>query len=191
MNHNGSLSKWFPETSASGTSAFRCGYFVKEFLMIRTSVTAAITAMAILAIPTVSFAQSSGGGGAGGGGSAGGGATAGSPSAGSAGAGTAATSGVPPGPANPGGLNNSVNDPSGAGKAARLPTSPGTNSAGAAQSSGSGAAANSGAGVTTGSARSAPGGPTDATGPQTTPDAAITEENKTVDRKLKSICRGC
>jgi hypothetical protein len=29
------------------------------------------------------------------------------------------------------------------------------------------------------------------TGPQRSGDAEINEENKTVDRKIKSICRGC
>jgi hypothetical protein len=43
--------------------------------------------------------------------------------------------------------------------------------------------------VTTGSARS--GSRTDITGPQRSGDAAIGEENKEVDRKIKSICRGC
>jgi hypothetical protein len=90
---------------------------------------------------------------------------------------------VPSGPANVGGLNNSGNDPSGAGNSAKLSTAPGTNSAGTAQSSGSGAragaAANSGAGVTTGSA------------PQQGVDGAIADENKAIDRKLNSICRGC
>jgi hypothetical protein len=91
-------------------------------------------------------------------------------------------SGVPSGPANPGGQNNAGQDPSGAGNSAKLasPPPPGTNSAGTAQSSGSGA--NTGAGVTTGSAGAA--------GRQGT-DAAINDENKTIDRKLKSICRGC
>jgi hypothetical protein len=80
-------------------------------------------------------------------------------------------------------LNNAAEDPSGAGNASRQATrpGPGTNSAGTAQSSGSG--------VTTGSAR--PGSRTDITGPQRSGDAAITDENKEVDRKIKSICRGC
>jgi hypothetical protein len=43
--------------------------------------------------------------------------------------------------------------------------------------------------VTTGSARS--GSRTDITGPQRSGDAVIGEENKEVDRKIKSICRGC
>jgi hypothetical protein len=68
--------------------------------------------------------------------------------------------------------------PSGAGDSTRLstPPAPGTNSAGTAQSSGSGV--NTEPGMTTGS------------GSRNT-DPAIAEENKTIDRKLKSICRGC
>src|SRR5438477_11291127 len=61
---------------------------------------------------------------------------------------------------------------------------PGTNSAGTAQSSGSGL--NTAPGVTTGTA----GTGTMSTSSQST-DAAIAEENRTVDRRLKSICRGC
>jgi subtilisin family serine protease len=86
-------------------------------------------------------------------------------------------------------LNNAGEDPSGAANASRLasPPAPGTNSAGTAQPSGS---VNTGSGVTTGSARSAASG-TSMTGPQKSGEAAITEENKEVDRKIKSICRGC
>ena len=66
---------------------------------------------------------------------------------------------------------------------------PGTNSAdNTAQSSGAGV--NSGSGVTTGSAGSLGTG-TAATRPQESTDAAINAENKTIDRKLKGICRGC
>jgi hypothetical protein len=61
---------------------------------------------------------------------------------------------------------------------------PGTNSAGTAQSSGPGA--NTGAGVTTGAA-----GTGTMARPQADVDAAIHEENKTIDRRLRSICRGC
>ena len=61
---------------------------------------------------------------------------------------------------------------------ARLRLRLGTNTAGTAQSSGGGV--NTGSGVTTGSGRSAKD-----------VDTEITEENKTVDRKIKSICRGC
>ncbi|WP_076858553.1 hypothetical protein [Bradyrhizobium mercantei] len=52
----------------------------------------------------------------------------------------------------------------------------GTNSAGTAQSSGG---LNTGAGVTTGSASTE------------NLDKAIEDENKTVDRRVKGICRGC
>jgi hypothetical protein len=97
---------------------------------------------------------------------------------------------VPSGPANAGGLNNSGNDPSGAGNSAKVvsPPPPGTNSAGTANSSGS--SATTGSSMTTGSARAAPGG-TAATGPSQSGDVAVDAENKAIDRKLKSICRGC
>ena len=65
--------------------------------------------------------------------------------------------------------------------------SAGTNSAGTAQSSGAGV--NTGAGVTTGSAGSL--GTGTAAPPNKSTEAAISEENKTIDRKLKGICRGC
>jgi hypothetical protein len=84
-------------------------------------------------------------------------------------------------------LNNAGEDPSGAANSSRRPA-PGTNTAGTAQSSGSGV--NTGSGVTTGSGRSTGSG-TSVTGPQRSGDAAINEENKEVDRKIKSICRGC
>src|SRR3954470_107632 len=48
----------------------------------------------------------------------------GSPPAGSFGAGTAAVNGIPIGPGSGTGLNNSVNDPSGFGNAAKLPPLP-------------------------------------------------------------------
>jgi hypothetical protein len=87
-------------------------------------------------------------------------------------------------------LNNAGEDPSGAANSSRLasPPAPGTNAAGTAQSSGSGV--NTGGGVTTGSGRGAGSG-TSTTGPQKSGDAEINEENKEVDRKIKSICRGC
>jgi len=71
-----------------------------------------------------------------------------------------------------------------AGSTVGSPPTPGTNSAGTAQSSGSGV--NTAPGVTTGTA----GTGTMATSP-TSSDAAINEENKSIDRKLKGICRGC
>jgi hypothetical protein len=44
--------------------------------------------------------------------------------------------------------------------------------------------------MTTGAGRGASGG-VDVTGPNRAGDAAVDEENKLVDRKVKSICRGC
>ncbi|KRR26002.1 hypothetical protein [Bradyrhizobium retamae] len=133
------------------------------------SAAAAVAAITILISPVTSFAQSAGGT------SAGSPGTTGSPGAGSAGVGTPGVTGVSPSPTTPGGLNNAGQDPSGTANPSRLapPPPPGTNTAGTAQSSGRG--------VTTGSAR--PGSSTD--------DAVINEENKTVDRKMKGICRGC
>lgn len=61
---------------------------------------------------------------------------------------------------------------------------PGTNSAGTAQSSGT----NRGPGVTTGAGL---GSGRAATEPATNADAAVQAENQLLDRKLKSICRGC
>ena len=119
------------------------------------------------------------------------------------GAGSASISGVPNGPGNPGSLNNSVNDPSGAGNANKVPsaTTPGTNSLGTANSAGS----NSGAGgsvssgsQTTGSALNRPsgqsGGRIDGTmsrGPDLPGDEEIRAEDRRVDKKIKSICKGC
>ena len=146
---------------------------------------AAVAAVMFLISPDASFAQSSGGSAGGSSAGSSSGSAAGSPSAGAAGAGSQGVSGTPPGPAAPGGLNNAGEDPSGQANAVRRasPSAPGTNTAGTAQSSGSG--------VTTGSARSTGSGGATVTGPQTSGDAAIGEENKEVDRKIKSICRGC
>ncbi len=62
---------------------------------------------------------------------------------------------------------------------------PGTNSAGTAQSSGG--APNREPGVTTGTAL----GTGNAAPPTQSGDAAINQENASIDRKLKGICRGC
>jgi len=71
----------------------------------------------------------------------------------------------------PSGTGNSVNETS--------RRSPGTNSAGTAQSAGR--ALNSGSGITTGSAGPDSGGT----------DAAVAAEDRMIDRKIKGICRGC
>jgi hypothetical protein len=120
------------------------------------------------------------------------------PPAGSAGAGAAAVSGVPIGPGSAGGTNNSVYDPSGIGNAPKplQPRSPASNSMGLA-----GPAASS-------AISSPPPGPrliaprqrvTAARGTRraaraynpAAARAAISAQDKLLDRKLISICRGC
>ena len=119
-------------------------------------------------------------------------------------------SGVPSGPANPGGINNSLNDPSGAGNASKVPTAPGTNSAGTTISTGSGStgsatssssatsAGRSSDSLTTGYASGRPSGSAkeriDGTithSPERPGDVETKAEDYAVDKKIKSICRGC
>jgi hypothetical protein len=108
------------------------------------------------------------------------------------------------GPANAAGLNNSGNDPSGAGNAAKSANTPGTNSLGTANSSGSGAAAGGGApmgsttvGTAGNPAGGAVGGRIDGTvtqGPALKGDEAIRAEDapdSKVDKMVKGICKGC
>lgn len=99
------------------------------------SIKTMIVIFALAAMPTLSFAQATGG------------------SAGSTGSSAGSAGGVANAPAPP----------------------PGTNSLGTAQSSGPNAAS----GVTTGT-----GGGAEA-------DATVNAENRQLDKKLKSICRGC
>jgi hypothetical protein len=113
---------------------------------------------------------------------------------------------VPPGPANAGGLNNSGNDPSGAGNSAKSPDAPGmrtpgTNAAGTANSSGSSVSntAASRGSTTVGTAGNRAGGTSsgniDGTvtsgGPDRPGGAEIRAEDVKVDQKIKSICKGC
>jgi hypothetical protein len=152
-----------------------------EIHMARISLAATVVAMVIVAGSTTSFAQGGGVGtpGAAAGSSAAGGtpgAAAGSAAAGSKsavespGAGTAGVANAPSRRGNVGGLNTAGNNSSGA--VSQSP--PGTNSLGTANSSSSGA--------TTGTAVS---------GPQISGDVAMDKEDKAVDRKIKSICKGC
>jgi hypothetical protein len=72
----------------------------------------------------------------------------------------------------------------GAGGAAGSPSStPGTNSAGTANSSGS-VGTNTGAGLGNGDTAAMDGSPR-------TGDAKVDAQDKAVDRKVKSICKGC
>jgi len=102
------------------------------------------------------------------------------------GTGSAGVTGAPSDTANTGGVNTSASNPGGPNNSGTVASEPppGTNSLGTANASGSS--------VTTGSARNrAPRGGTAATGPQRESDIAIDGENKEIDRKIKSICRGC
>ena len=113
---------------------------------------------------------------------------------------------MPSGPASAGGLNNSGNDPSGAGNSAKSPDAPGsrplgTNAAGTAAPSGPPAGNSAGAkgSVTTGTAGNRAGGTSsgkiDGTvtsgGPDRPGDSEMRAEDVKVDQKIKSICRGC
>jgi hypothetical protein len=88
--------------------------------MIEKSTTIAIAVATVLLLPVSAFAQGTGAGGATAVGAASGNAV-GTPNAGSAGAGTTGVSGIPAGLASVGGTNNSINDPSGIGNAAKIP----------------------------------------------------------------------
>jgi hypothetical protein len=107
--------------------------------------------------------------------------------------GSAASTGASPGAvsgslSNPNpGSQTSPNNLNSAGQPT-LPNPPGTNSAGTAQSSGS--SAGSGGSVTTGSAGNRTGG-INAQGPNRPGDAEIRAEDPKIDKKIKSICKGC
>ena len=123
----------------------------------------------------------------------------GAPPAGSAGAGTAAVSGVPIGPGSAGGTNNSVYDPSGIGNAPKplQPPSSASNPIGLASPAGLPPISNSTPPrprftlprprltATRGVRRAAPASRRAAT------NEVISAQDKLLDRKLTSICRGC
>jgi hypothetical protein len=100
--------------------------------------------------------------------------------------------------ASPGALNGSLSNPNPGSQTSpnnlnavgkpTLPNPPGTNSAGTAQSSGSSAGGS--ASATTGSAGNRMGG-INAQGPNTPGDAKIRAEDPKINKKIKSICRGC
>jgi hypothetical protein len=122
---------------------------------------------------------------------------------------------VPNGPANVGGLNNSGNDPSGVGNAAKSPDTPVNNMVGNANSPSRSSTTNSsGSNATNPGNRGNPSlarssdpasggvprqnGTTGMSGngqaTQTTEqpsDAQIDSENRKLDEKVKSICKGC
>jgi hypothetical protein len=100
--------------------------------------------------------------------------------------------------ASPGALNGSLGNPNPGSQTSpnnlnadgkpTFPDPPGTNSAGTAQSSGSSAGTTSS--VTSGSAGNRTGG-INAQGPNTPGDAANRAEDPKIDKKIKSICKGC
>ena len=97
----------------------------------------------------------------------------------------AAVSGIPRGPGNAGGLDNSVNDPSGTSNAAKVPRPPPPSTAPPANPSGFPSAAT----------RSAPQRPTLSSRRTVhswrSSKAAVGENDRLLGQKLKSICRGC
>jgi hypothetical protein len=191
-----------------GTHGLQARLHRKEYPM-SVSLPCKLIVVATLLSPISVMAQSGGTGGSGSaagaasGSSTGSASPVGTPNAGSTGAGTSGVGGVPSGPANGAGLNNSANDPSGAGNSAKSTNAPGTNSAGTASSSGSPpAAGNAPKGSTTvGTAGNSAGGVaegridgTATSGPAMQGDDAVRAEdtpNSAIDKKIKSICKGC
>jgi hypothetical protein len=109
------------------------------------------------------------------------------PPAGSFGAGTAGVNGIPIGPGAGTGLNNSVNDPSGFGNAAKMPPLPQQVTAPPVPSSAPVASSR-------GSARSSvtsisPRALAELRGPRA--KAVARERQRLLDKNLTSICRGC
>src|SRR5258708_24990900 len=153
--------------------------------------------VAVLLSPLNAIAQSGGGGGGGSAGraSAGAGGTSaatGSPTAGSVG-GLAADPGASAGIKGAGAAatNNTGPDPNGVANAARggNPATPGTNAIDNANSSGSGDGDS--ANGTVGNAAARGDGGTAATGPSSTGDTAVDAQDRTGDKKIKSIPKGC
>jgi hypothetical protein len=109
------------------------------------------------------------------------------PPAGSFGAGTAGVNGIPIGPGAGTGLNNSVNDPSGFGNAARMPPLPPQVTVPQVPSS----AVNSGASVRAAPAvtRISPRELTELRGPRA--KAVARDRKRLLEKDLTSICRGC
>jgi hypothetical protein len=110
------------------------------------------------------------------------------PPAGSFGAGTAGVNGIPIGPGAGTGLNNSVNDPSGFGNAARMPPLPSQATIPSIPSSAP--MTNSGASVRSpGVTRISPRALAELRGPRA--KAVARDRKRLLDKDLTSICRGC
>ena len=162
--------------------------------MSNTSVKVAIALFIFLTPPAASFAR--GGHGGGHAGFAAMGAFA--RPAGSAGMGNVPISGIPRGPGNAGGINNSTVDPSGIGNAARMATLPQPHIATPTQPGGSrNPAAPPSMNVEQQAPGQAPGGHRQPRADQVpsekslmNPNDPVNQENATLDRML-NICRGC
>jgi hypothetical protein len=113
-----------------------------------------------------------------------------SPPAGSAGAGAAAVSGVPIGPGSAGGTNNSVYDPSGIGNAPKPLQVPSSNATGLTSPAALPPLASRALPrprlVATRGVRRAT-----STSRRAATNAVISAQDKLLDRKLTSICKGC
>ena len=108
------------------------------------------------------------------------------PPAGSFGAGTAGVNGIPIGPGAGTGLNNSVNDPSGFGNAARMPSLPPQVTVPQVPSS----AVNSGASVRAPTVtRISPRALAELRDPRA--KAVARDRKRLLEKDLTSICRGC
>jgi hypothetical protein len=113
------------------------------------------------------------------------------PLAGSAGAGSAAVSGVPNGPGSAGGVNNSVNDPSGVGNAGKITTPP----PGAAVAPVPPTAPQRAGAIVPRSglvpSRRSRGGRFARNASPREAEIRMKENDRLLNRSLKSICRGC
>jgi hypothetical protein len=111
----------------------------------------------------------------------------------------AGVSGIPPGPANARGLNGSVNDPSGIGNAAKMPALPSPRIApvpvpAVSPSAGYRSFAPAASYRPLQVRRAAKGKRTRVAATRSRPSAAkahVSDEDKQIDRKIISICRGC
>jgi hypothetical protein len=112
------------------------------------------------------------------------------PLAGSAVAGSAAISGVPIGPGSAGGANNSVNDPSGIGNAARLPAPNAGTVAPVYPSAPQSAGVTGPRSTIVPTRRSAGRRFSRNTSPQEA-EIRLKENERLLNSKLQSICRGC
>jgi hypothetical protein len=124
--------------------------------------------------------------------SAQGGAVGSSPPAGSAGAGAAAVSGVPIGPGSAGGTNNSVYDPSGVGNAPKALQPPSSTSSSTTITSPAALPPVANRALPRPSLAATPRvRRATSTSRRAATNAVISAQDKLLDRKLTSICRGC